>query len=247
MAKQGRLNLSRFGYSMPVDAPAYQRPPFYYKGARSIAVVFETDPDAALEAIPEPLALSEPGTAVLSFFEYPWTTFGPYNEAILSLLVEHRGKRLSYIQQIMVTTEPPMLAGREIWGFPKKLAAIDFRSERDMIYGTLERPAGIRIASAVMRPERPARAHPGPPRAGVSLRVIPAAETGAERPLCAEIIETVTETKTHEAWEGTGSVALAENSVLDPWSRFPVKRLVGATYTVYDMVLPCGRVIDRMV
>jgi|SRR6266576_1167623 len=66
----------------------------------------------------------------------------------------------------MVTTEPPMLAGREIWGFPKKLAAIDFKSERNMIYGTLERPAGIRIASLVMRPERLARAHPGPPRAG---------------------------------------------------------------------------------
>jgi len=60
------------------------------------------------------------------------------------------------------------------------------------------------------------------------------------------IIETVTETKTHEVWEGTGSVAFAENSVLDPWSRFPVKRLVGATYTIYDTVLPCGRVIDRM-
>ena len=114
MAKQGRLSLSRFGYSMPVDAPAYQRPPFYYKGARSITVAFETDPDAALEAIPAPLALSEPATAVLSFYEYPWTTLGPYNEAILSLLVEHKGRPLTYIQQIMVTTEPPMLAGREI-------------------------------------------------------------------------------------------------------------------------------------
>jgi acetoacetate decarboxylase len=246
MAKQGRLNLSRFGYSMPVDAPAYQRPPFYYKGARSIAVAFETDPDAALEALPAPLALSEPATAVLSFYEYPWTTFGPYNEAILTLLVEHKSRPLAYIQQIMVTTEPPMLAGREIWGFPKKLAAIDFRSERDMIYGTLERPAAIRIASAVVRPERPARPPHGPARAGVSLRVIPAADANAERPLCAEIIETVTETTTHEAWEGTGSVAFAENSVLDPWGRFPVKRVVGATYSVYDMVLPCGRVIDRM-
>ena len=246
MAKQGRLSLSRFGYSMPVDAPAYQRPPFYYKGARSITVAFETDPDAALEAIPAPLALSEPATAVLSFYEYPWTTLGPYNEAILSLLVEHKGRPLTYIQQIMVTTEPPMLAGREIWGFPKKLAAIGFRSERDMIYGTLERPAGIRIASAVIRPERPAEPRGGPARSGVSLRVIPAADADAERPLCAEIIETVTENKTHEAWDATGSVAFAEHSALDPWGRFPVKRVLGATYMVYDMVLPCGRVIDRL-
>jgi len=145
-----------------------------------------------------------------------------------------------------VTTEPPMLAGREIWGFPKKLASISFRSERDMIYGTLERPAGIRIASAVMRPERPAQPSGGPARSGLSLRVIPAADANAERPLCAEIIETATEVKTHEAWEGTGSVAFAENSILDPWGRFPVKRVLSATYAVYDMVLPAGRVIDRM-
>lgn len=246
MAKQGRLVLSQSGYSMPIDAPAYQRPPFYYKGARSISVAFETDPDSALDAIPAPLALSEPATAVLSFYEYPWTTFGPYNEAILSLLVEHRGKPLVYIQQIMVTTEPPMLAGREIWGYPKKLAAIDFRSERDMIYGTLERPAGIRLASGVVRAERPAPPRHGPARSGVSLRVIPAAEATAERPLCAELIETTTETTIHEAWEGTGSASFPEQSALDPWSRFPIKRVVGASYSVYDMVLPCGRVIDRL-
>src|SRR6202008_856830 len=110
-----------------------------------------------LGALSGRLASSPPAPGVLSFYEYPWTTFGPYNEAILSLLVEHKGRPMTYIQHICVTTEPPMLAGREIWGFPKKLAAIGFNSERDMIFGTLERPAGIRLASAVVRPERPAR------------------------------------------------------------------------------------------
>src|SRR5215469_7267391 len=156
MAKPGRLTLSNTGYSMPADAPAYQRPPFYYRGTRSIAVAFETDADAALGALPAQLAISEPATAVLSFYHYPWTTFGPYNETILSLLVEHNGCPMTYIAHIAVTSEPPMLAGREIWGFPKKLAQIEFKQERDMIYGTLERPAGIRLASAVVRPERPA-------------------------------------------------------------------------------------------
>lgn len=246
MARQGRLTLSKLGYSMPADAPAYQRPPFYYKGARSIAIAFETDADAALEALPAPLSLSEPATAVLSFFEYPWTTFGPYNEAILSLLVEHRSKPHTYIQHIVVDTEPPMLAGREIWGFPKKLATIEFKAERDMMFGTMERPRGLRIASAVMRAERPAGPAHGPTRTGVSFRLIPAAEADAPRPTVAEIIETVTENKVHEAWEGTGSISFPETSVLDPWSRFPVKRIVGASYMVYDMTLPCGRVIDRL-
>jgi len=246
MAKQqGRLNLRNAQYSMPADAAAYQSPPFYYRGTRSIAVAFETDADVAAEALPAPLSVAEPATAVLSFYEYPWTTFGPYNEAILSLLVEHKGRPMTYIIHIAVTTEPPMLAGREIWGFPKKLAQIEFKAERDMLYGTLERPAGVRLASAIVRPERPAPngRSGGPP--AVSMRLIPSAEENG-RPVCAEIIETKTEVKVHESWIGTGSIAFAEASRLDPWNRLPVKRIVQAGYTLSEMTLGFGKVIDRL-
>jgi len=246
MARQGRLNLERCGYSMPADAPAYQRPPFYYRGARSIAVAFETDAEAALEVLPSPLALSEPAIAALSFYQYPWSTFGPYDEAILSLMVEHDGRPLLYIQQIAVTTEPPMLGGREIWGFPKKLAAIEFKSERDLLFGTLERPAGIRLASAVVRPERPAPQSGGAPRSAVSLRLIPSPEQRAERPSCAELIECEAEQKIIEAWEGEGSISFAEHSALDPWDRFPVKRVLSVSYLVYDMTLGFGKVIAQL-
>ena len=245
MAKRGQLTLANAGYSMPADAAAYQRPPFYYRGSRSIAVAFETDADAAAQALPAQLTVSEPATAVLSFYHYPWTTFGPYHESILSLLVEHKGRPMTYIMHIAVTTEPPMLAGREIWGFPKKLASIDLRQERDMLYGTLERPAGIRLASAVVRPERPADNGHSTPRPPVSLRLIPSTEENG-RPSCAEIIETYTDVKVIEAWTGVGSVAFAEGSRLDPWNLLPVKRVVQATYMVSDMTLGFGKVIDHL-
>jgi acetoacetate decarboxylase len=245
MAKQGQLNLKNAQYSMPADAAAYQSPPYYYRNTRSISVAFETDIEAALQALPAPLAIAEPATAVLSFYEYSWTTFGPYNEAILSLLVEHKGRPMSYIMHIAVTTEPPMLAGREIWGFPKKLAQIEFKSEKDMVYGTLERPAGVRLASAIVRPERPAtNGHSSAPPA-VSFRLIPSAEKNG-RPVCAEIIETHTEVKVHEAWTGTGSIAFAESSRLDPWNRLPVKRVIHASYVLSEMTLGFGKVIDRL-
>ena len=245
MAKHGRLNLGNAGYSMPADAAAYQRPPFYYRSTRSISVAFETDLEAALEALPAPLALSEPATAILSFYEYQWTTFGPYNEAILSILVEHKGRPMNYIMHIAVTTEPPMLAGREIWGFPKKLAQIEFKSDRDMIYGTLERPAGIRLASAIVRPERPAdNGHSGAPPP-VSMRLIPSAEENG-RPSCAEIVETTAEVRVIEAWTGVGSIAFAEGSRLDPWNRLPVKRVLQASYVLSEMTLGFGKVIDHL-
>ena len=245
MAKNGRLTLKNAGYSMPADAAAYQSPPFYYRGTRSISVAFETDLDAAVEVLPAALAVPEPATAVLSFFEYPWTTFGPYNEVILSLRVEHRSRPMNYVMHIAVTTEPPMLAGREIWGFPKKLAQIEFKSERDMIYGTLERPAGVRLASAIVRPERPAPSGPSSAPPAVSMRLIPSVEENG-RPVCAEIIETFTDVKVHESWSGTGSIAFAEASRLDPWSRLPVRKILHANYVLSEMTLGFGKVIDRL-
>lgn len=245
MPKTGRLTLEKMGYSMPVDSPAYQAPPYHYRNAQAIAVKFETDLDAALEALPAPLQLIEPATANLSFYWYPFTTFGPYHEVILRLYAQHEGKPLTYVQQIFVDTEPPMLAGREIWGFPKKLATIGLTRDRDMILGTLERPAGVRLASVIVRPERSISNLPSSgPTTG--LRVIPAADVGATRPAVAELVAADTEHTIREAWEGTGSISFPDRSALDPVDRFPVKRILKATYMEYDIMLPVGRVIARL-
>ncbi len=245
MPKTGRLTLEKMGYSMPVDSPAYQAPPYHYRNAQAIAVKFETDLDAALEALPAPLQLIEPATANLSFYWYPFTTFGPYHEVILRLYAQHEGKPLTYVQQIFVDTEPPMLAGREIWGFPKKLATIGLARDRDMIVGTLERPAGVRLASMIVRPEQPISNLPSSgPTTG--LRIIPAAEVGATRPACAELVAADTRHTIREAWEGTGSISFPDHSALDPVDRFPVKRILKSTYMEYDIMLPAGRIIARL-
>jgi acetoacetate decarboxylase len=142
------LTLDRLGYSMPSDAPAFQAPPYHYRNAQAISIKFETDPESALDVLPAPLELIEPAAANLSFYWYPFTTFGPYHEAILRLHAMHEGKPLTYIAQIFVNTEPPMLAGREVWGYPKKLAKIGLERDKDMVVGWLERPQGVRLATA---------------------------------------------------------------------------------------------------
>ena len=242
---KGRLTLDRLGYSMPSDAPAFQAPPYHYRNAQAISIKFETDPESALDVLPAPLELIEPAAANLSFYWYPFTTFGPYHEAILRLYARHEGKPLTYIAQIFVDTEPPMLAGREVWGYPKKLAKIGFERDKDMVVGWLERPQGVRLATAIMRPEQPA----GPfgsngPTTG--LRIIPSAEPTDKRPALAELISADTEHTIREAWVGPGSISFPDHSVLDPVDRFPIKRILKAVYMEYDIMLPAGRVIARL-
>ncbi len=229
---------------MPVDAPYYQAPPFYYRDARSLAVSYETDPEAAANVLPQGLELAHPVTARLMVVHYPFSTFGPYHEAILGVECLWQGDRRFYIVHIAVTTVPPLVAGREIWGYPKKLAHIDLSQEDEFVRGTVERPAGMRLVSVAARLERPPAVGTRVGGGGtLSLRVIPSVEQGTP-PSLAQLIEVRnTETQTHEAWSGSATLSYDTESDLDPWHCLPVRQMLVATYSRYDFTLPYGRVL----
>jgi hypothetical protein len=90
--------------------------------------------------VAEPL----PGRAVCSiaFVRYLDSDLGPYHEVAVAFLVRHKGMEPAsaitksaevvrgfmgaFIHQLPVNQELTLEAGREIWGFPKFLADIDF-------------------------------------------------------------------------------------------------------------------------
>lgn len=242
----GRLGPGRMGASMPVDAPYYQAAPFYFRDAQAMTIAYETDAESAAALLPEGLELPLPAMARLMFVRYPFSTFGPYNEAILGVECLWQGEPRFYIAHIAVTEVPPLVAGREVWGYPKKMAHIEIAREAEFLTGTLERPLGVRLITAAVRLERPLPVGVAAGGGGsLSLRVIPSAEQGA-LPSLAELIEvTNMETATHEAWAGTGTLSFDTASALDPWHCLPARRVVGAGYSRYDFTLPNGRVLKR--
>ncbi|MBN1613737.1 MAG: acetoacetate decarboxylase family protein [Deltaproteobacteria bacterium] len=243
MALEGKLTKDKFGYSMPVDAPLFAKPPIYYKHAESITITYETDPDAAVRLLPEGLLLPEPATAILVFAKYPFSTFGPYEETILLIPCLFNDELKVYIAHIMVNSDIPQTAGREIWGYPKKLATITFHKEYDLIFAKMERPEGNTICSAGIRPETPSEDMMG----GVGilgLRVIPNPEKEAP-PSLAELIEIPQVGTVHESWSGPGWALFHNASDLEPWHKLKIKQILGANYRITDMELGFGRIIKR--
>lgn len=238
----GRLGKARMGASMPVDAPYYQSPPFHYRDAVSMTIAYETDAEAAAEVVPEGVEVPLPAQAALMVVHYPTSTFGPYNEAILGVQCLWGGEPQLYIARIVVDTVPPLVGGREIWGFPKKLAHIGFAKEAEYLRGTVERPAGVRLVTATMRPEQPLEAPEEAAGGALSLRVIPSAEA-SQPPSVAELVQVVTPRTTHEAWAGPATLCYDTPSGLDPWHALPVRKLLGGVYSRYDFTLPHGRVL----
>ena len=88
---------------------------------------------------------------------YPTSTFGPYNEAVLGVPCRWQGEDQLYVAHIVVDTVPPLVGGREIWGYPKKIADIELSEEDEFVRGTVERPAGLRLVSVAMPVSRPSK------------------------------------------------------------------------------------------
>ena len=242
MAKMGRITKQNVGYGMPSDAPLYGKPPHFYTDIERLVFSYETDDEAVANVLPEGLEVPTPATATLLFVRYPFSTFGPYLEAILSVGCIWEGTPCGFVAHIVVDTDPPQAGGREIWGFPKKIAHVTLDMEADLIIGTMERPRGNRICTGVMRLEQ--RMEVGKPTSGpgMSLRVIPNPEDSME-PSLMQLIETRSTVENKLAFTGPGFAEYNSKSTLDPWHRFPVNKLLSASYSRGDMVLPHGKVV----
>jgi len=96
---------------------------FIFFDAEMAMVLFRTNPDVAKRIIPEPLKPSAEPFAMAFMAKYPKTNFGSvYNEAALTLVVEYEGEVGGYCLTMPVTEDMALIGGREVFGFPKKIA-----------------------------------------------------------------------------------------------------------------------------
>ena len=124
MARSGKLTKSQFGFSMPLTAPVVSAPPVHLRKMEMIIIGYRTDEEEVLKILPEGLELAEPATASMIIAKYHFSTWGPYNEAILAVGCTWQGTPMAYMPYLLVTSEVPLIAGREIWGCGKKLAHV---------------------------------------------------------------------------------------------------------------------------
>ena len=245
MKRHGKLNPTTLGLTMPVDAPAFVDKPPFWRGVNSYMFDYQTDPDAAAAVVPEGLTLPEPVTAQLIFNNFEWSTGGPYYELLQGVNVEFEGEACIYFPQLAVSEAVPLMAGREIYGFPKKVGHIEFVRQDDILAMYYERPKGLRIATGVFRQLRPADPPPaGTGLKGVNLRVITSPEPGKKHSLC-ELILAELAMSNMELWIGEGNCSYSGLSALDPWHKLPVVKNLGCALLKCDSTLKTARILKR--
>ncbi len=124
---------------MPRQCGLYPPPPYLYPQMRALIATFQCDPEIKKKYLPpeiKPLRSAD----LIFFSEYKETSIGPYNENLIMLSVKYKKIRGFYVFNIYVTTDEAMAAGREIWGYPKKICDIKVSPLQDgKIQGSLTR------------------------------------------------------------------------------------------------------------
>ncbi len=240
MPVRGTLNKGQLGFSMPPYAPLFPKPPYFYKNATLMIFTYVTDKSVA-RLIPDTVELPDQPTAGLVFASYPSSNLGPYDEVVVYLDVIYKGQAVKFAAFLYVTTDAAMAAGREMGGYPKKIARIEFLPGPDRT-AVMERPAGLRICTGTMRPEvlvpNPQKTGPPPPMVlnYVTMRLIPSPQAG-QPPTLFELMETKWSVNCSEAWVGPGLCQLTGASQLDPLHWVPVVEPTGCELIKGDIVV----------
>jgi hypothetical protein len=125
-------------FAMPLTSPAFPPGPYRFVDREFFIVTYRTDPAALAEVVPEPLAVAEP-LVKYEFIRMPDSTgFGDYTESGQVIPVSFQGQEGGYVHAMYLDDEAPIAGGRELWGFPKKLASPSLAVEKDTLLGVLK-------------------------------------------------------------------------------------------------------------
>jgi acetoacetate decarboxylase len=231
--------------AMPLTAPSYPMGPYRFIGREYLTITYRTDPDVLRRIVPEPLRVAEP-VARLQFVRMPDSTgFGHYAGCaqIVPVQLDGQGEVGGYVHAMYLDAHPPIAGGRELWGFPQKLAAPSLRVVRDTLLGELD-VGPVRVATGTMgfkhRVLDDAEAMAGLRQPGFLLKIMPGVDG---KPRILEIVRyRLVDLVCKGGWTGPAGLALHPHA-LAPVAELPVREVLSATHVIADVTLDLGEAV----
>lgn len=119
---------------------AEQQPNAVFYDAEMLTVYFETKPEIVKRLLPAPLKPGKDPFGGAFVANYPRTNFGvTYLESALFLMAEYNGEEGAYCLAMPVTSDMALILGREVFGYPKKIANISIKRDGEQVEGWTER------------------------------------------------------------------------------------------------------------
>jgi len=233
----------RTAFAMPLTSPAYPIGPYRFFHREFLIITYRTDPEKLRELVPAPLKVVEP-LVKFEFIRMPDSTgFGDYTESGQVIPVSFEGRKGNYTHCMFLNDHPPIAGGRELWGFPKKLAEPTLKAEIDTLVGTLHF-GPLRIAIGTMGFK-----HTQADLAAIKtsllapnflLKIIPHVD-GTPR-ICELVEYHLEDIDLKGAWTGPAALTLISHA-LAPLAELPVFEVVSGVHIIADITLGLGKVV----
>lgn len=116
------------------------RETYDFYDAEMLTVYYETKPEIVEHLLPPPLKPPAMPIAFVFVANYPKTNFGiSYLESAIFVRATFNGEEGNYCLSMPVTNDMALIGGREMFGYPKKIARIQIGREGKKVVGWTER------------------------------------------------------------------------------------------------------------
>ena len=230
-------------FAMPLTSPAYPIGPYRFYHREFLIITYRTDPQKLRALVPEPLKVEEP-LVKFEFIRMPDSTgFGDYSECGQVVPISFQGRKGGYTHCMFLNDHPPIAGGRELWGFPKKLAEPTLKTEIDTLVGTLDYgPQRIAIGTMGYKHKQADLAAVKASLAAPNflLKIMPHVD-GTPR-ICELVEYHLTDVDLKGCWTGPAQLTLFSHA-LAPLAELPVLEVVSGMHIVADLTLGLGKVV----
>lgn len=231
-------------YSMPFVSPSYPKGPYHFVNREFLIISYRTDLDALRAVVPEPLKVVDP-IVNYEFIRMPDSSgFGDYTESgQVIAVIDEEGRHGAYTHMMYLDDEAPIAGGRELWGFPKKLASPKLEVCSDTLLGTLDY-GPIRVATGTMgykyqTLDTKAEQEKMAATPNYLLKILPHVDGTAR--VCELVRYYVENVNVKGAWTGPAKLELFQHA-LAPVADLPVLEVIGAKHLMCDLSLGLGEV-----
>ena len=193
--------------------------------------------------MPEPLKVEEP-LVKFKIIRMPNSTIrGVIASAGQVVPVALQGRKGGYTHCMFLNDHPPIAGGRELWGFPKKLAEPTLKTEIDTLVGTLDYgPQRIAIGTMGYKHKQADLAAVKASLAAPNflLKIMPHVD-GTPR-ICELVEYHLTDVDLKGCWTGPAQLTLFSHA-LAPLAELPVLEVVSGMHIIADLTLELGKVV----
>ncbi|HEY4123821.1 MAG TPA: acetoacetate decarboxylase [Rhizomicrobium sp.] len=236
-------DVKRRAFAMPLTSPSFPPGPYRFINREFFTITYRTDMEALRAVVPAPLEVTD-AIVKYEFIRMPDSTgFGDYTESGQVIPVRFNGQEGTYVHSMFLNDDAPIAGGRELWGFPKKLASPSLAPDKDVLVGLLDY-GNIRIATGTMgykhRKADLDKVLAALKQPSFLLKIIPHVDGG---PRILELVRYYLEDITLKgAWEGPAALELYAHA-LAPVAQLPVREVISGVHILTDLTLGLGTVV----